>query len=271
MGMSGCKPLSIPMKPGLKLLAYEEGRDRKEDLLSNPERYRRLVGRLIYLTNTRPDISFPVQVVSQFMQAPTKAHMAAARSIVRYLKQSVGVGVLLSSNQDLNLSCFSDADWGACGTTRRSGTTYLLKLGDSLIKWKSKKQETVSRSSAEVEYRALGSGVAEVVWATGMIKHLSIPAIGPVSVYCDSKAAIHIASNPVFHKRTKHIEIDLHFVREKLQGGLIELQHVSLQNQEADIFTKALSKEAHSRLLSKLGTVNVFRAPNLRGSVKNNV
>ncbi|XP_028786573.1 uncharacterized protein LOC114742489 [Neltuma alba] len=157
--MSGCRPLSLPMPQHLKLTAYEEGKHRKEDLFAEPGKYRRLIGKLIYLTMTRPDISFPVQVLSQFMQLPMKCHWGAAMGVLRYLKQSPGLGIQLSSKGDLKLHCFCDSDWGSCETTRRSVTGYLLKLGDALIIWKTKKQVTVSRSSAEAEYRALGSAV----------------------------------------------------------------------------------------------------------------
>ncbi|XP_028753328.1 uncharacterized protein LOC114712935 [Neltuma alba] len=257
-GLSGCRPLSVPMGQNLKLRAFEEGKDAEKDLLREPERYRRLIGRLIYLTITRPDISFSVQVLSQFMQTPTKMHMGAALGVVRYLKQNPGLGILLSSNEDLKVSCFCDSYWGACATTRRSVTGYLLKMGDSLITWKTKKQSTVSRSSVEAEYRALGAAVSEIVWVKGLLEDLRVCHPQPVRVFCDSKAAIHIASNPVFHERTKHIEIDCHFVREKLQSGLISLIHVKSSNQEANILTKAVGYDSQRKMLSKLGTINIY-------------
>ncbi|XP_028801505.1 uncharacterized protein LOC114756740 [Neltuma alba] len=162
------------MAQNLRLRAYEEGKDSKADLLPDPARYRRLVGRLIYLTNTRPDISFVVQVLSQFMHIPTKTHMAAALGVIRYLKGTPGHGILLSAEGNFRLKCFCDADWGSCPTTRRSVTGYILKLGGSLIKWKTKKQATISRSSAEAEYRALGSAVSEIVWMVGLLSDLGI-------------------------------------------------------------------------------------------------
>ncbi|XP_054778065.1 uncharacterized mitochondrial protein AtMg00810-like [Prosopis cineraria] len=161
--MSGCRPLTIPMASNLRLTAYEEGRNKKEELLKDPGEYRRLIGKLIYLTMTRPDISFFVQSLSQFMQTPTKVHMAAAKNVLRYLKNNPGLRILLSSRHSTTLRCFCDLDWAACHTTRRSISDYLLKIGDSLISWKAKKQEIFSKSSAEAEYRALSVAVSEVI------------------------------------------------------------------------------------------------------------
>lgn len=118
MGMSGCKPIAVPMAQNLRLTAYEEGKNKKEVLLKHPDEYRRLIGKLIYLIMTSPDISFPVQNLSQFMQAPTKIHMAAAKNVLRYLKQNPGLGILLSSILSSDLRCFCDFDWAACHKTR---------------------------------------------------------------------------------------------------------------------------------------------------------
>ncbi|XP_028767348.1 uncharacterized protein LOC114725062 [Neltuma alba] len=137
--MTGCKLLAIPMPQNLKLLPYMEGKTKKEDLLNEPERYRRLIGKLIYLTMARPDISFSVYPLSQFMQSPTRSHMAAAKGIVRYLKGSVGLGIFLSSEGEPEFTCYCDSDWASCGITRRSVIGYLLKFGGSLVMWKMKK------------------------------------------------------------------------------------------------------------------------------------
>ncbi|XP_054813357.1 secreted RxLR effector protein 161-like [Prosopis cineraria] len=204
---------------------------------------------------TRPDISLSVQSLSQFMQTPMKAHMAAAKNVLRYLKSNLGLRILLSSRHSTTLRCFCDSDWAACHTTRRSVSGYLLKIGDSLISWKVKKQEIVSKSSDEAKYRALSVAILEVIWVLGVMKDLGFQNVDLVKVYCDSKAAIHIANNPIFHERTKHIEVDCHFVREKLQQKIISLHHVCSAEQEADVLTKPLGKKLHDSL-------------NLRGSVE---
>ena len=126
--------------------------------------YQRLVGRLLYITITRPDISFTVQVLSQFMQQPKRSHWEAAMRLVRYIKSNPGQGILLSSKKSLELEAFCDSEWAACPNTRRSVTGYMVKLGDSLISWKSKKQHTVGRSSAKANYRSMTNEVAEIIW-----------------------------------------------------------------------------------------------------------
>nr|XP_033514035.1 uncharacterized protein LOC117278679 [Nicotiana tomentosiformis] len=156
-------------------------------------------------------------------------------------------------------------DRAACPLTRKSISCFLIKLGDSLVSWKSKKQTTVPRSSAEAEYRSLATKVAELIWLYELFKEADTQIKLPIDIYCDSKSAIQIAANPLYHERTKHIEIDYHFVRERIQQRLITTNYISTTNQPANILTKGLAKVQHEYLKSKLGVFNIFSPPSLRG------
>lgn len=210
------------------------------DFLSDSDTgiYQRLVGRLIYLTITRPDISYAVHILSQFLSKRKTNHMKVVIKLVKYLKNSQGQGILFSTTSPLTLSAYCDAEWGGCKNSRQSLIGYCVLLGNSLLSWKSKKQPTVSRSSAEAEYRATTDTCCEITWLLTLFQEFSIHNLTPVFLHCDNKSALHIASNPIFHERTKHIEIDCHIVREKLLKGVISTTHVSSHLQLADIFTK---------------------------------
>ena len=219
--------------------------------------YRRLVGRLIYLTITRSDLCYAVHILSQFMQAPREEHMSAARRVLRYIKGSPDCGIVINAHTDLQLIGYCDSDWGACPLTRRSLTGYLVTLGGSPISWKTKKQTTVSRSSAEAEYRSMAAVTSELVWLKSLLASFGIFHTQVMRLSCDSQSALHIAKNPVFHARTKHIEIDCHFVRERYHSGDLDLFYIPSKMQPADIFTKALGKRQFQYLRSKLGMVNL--------------
>jgi hypothetical protein len=250
-GLSGARPASFPMEQDLKL-NNENG-----DLLHNSASYQRLVGRLIYLTVTRPDIVYPVNILSQFMHEPRKPHMEAAMRLVHFLKGTPGQGILLPSINRLHLKAYCDSDWARCPMTRRSTTGYCVFLGVSPISWKSKKQKVVSRSSAEAEYRAMAAATYELQWLRYLLNDLHVEHATASTLYCDNKAAIHIAANPVFHERTKHIELDCHVVREKLQSGLIQTVFVPSKDQIADVFTKPLGRDQFLHFKDKLGIINI--------------
>lgn len=199
-GNLGSKPAATPLEQnhGLALV--------NSPLMSDPKPYRRLMGRLIYLTHTRPELSYSVHVLAQFMKKPKEAHWQAALRVVRFLKGTLGQGIFLSSSSDLSLTVFCDSDWSSCPLTRRSLSAFVVMLGDSPISWKTKKQKTVSHSSAEAEYRCMAVGLREAKWLRKLLKGLDVEQKKPTRFFCDSKAAIHIATNPVFHERTKHIE-----------------------------------------------------------------
>lgn len=215
---------------------------------------------------TRPNITYVVHLLSQFMHKPTTSHMQAAKRVLRYLLSCPGQGILLATSSTASLTAYCDSDWAGCPMTRRSTTGFCIFLGSSPISWKSKKQQVVARSTAEAEYRAMAMTTCEVTWITQLLKDLGIKRLKSTILKCDNKAALAIAANPVQHEKTKHVEIDCHFVREKVADGTIKPQYVPTMHQVADILTKPLPIVKHMDLLSKLGVSPT--TPGLRGSVE---
>ncbi|XP_015161264.1 uncharacterized mitochondrial protein AtMg00810-like [Solanum tuberosum] len=250
-----CKVTTSPLDYTEKLKATDG------KLLPDPTYYRKLVGKLNFLTNTRTDIAYSVQHLSQFMQTPREPHLKASYHVLRYLKQDPTLGIFISNKPDLTVSAYCDSDWAACPDSKKFVSGYLVLMEDSPISWKSKKQAIVSLSSAEAEYRVVRQVVGELVWLERLLDELTVKCSLPIHVHFDSQAAVHIAKNSVFHERTKHIEIDCHFVRSKLQQGFITLHHISTDSQLADIFTKALTGVKHTTPLSKFSVLT----SNLRG------
>ncbi|XP_068340298.1 uncharacterized mitochondrial protein AtMg00810-like [Pyrus communis] len=233
-GMENCRPAPTPSKPHTQLL-LSAGHH-----LSDPSLYRSIVGALQYLTFTRPDIAHSVNVVCQYMTAPTDAHMFLVKRILRYLQGTLLCGLTYRSAPDIHISAYSDADWGSDINTRRSVTGYVVFLGSNPVSWQSKKQSSVSRSSTEAEYKALANCAADVCWIRSLMKdlHQFLPA--PPDLHCDSISALSLSTNPVFHSRIKHLDIDYHFVRERVQKKDIVVHYISTDNQVADVLTKGL-------------------------------
>uniref|UniRef100_A0A2N9FP96 Reverse transcriptase Ty1/copia-type domain-containing protein n=1 Tax=Fagus sylvatica TaxID=28930 RepID=A0A2N9FP96_FAGSY len=251
-GMLACKPIDTPIEQNHRL-----GED-VDDIPVDRERYQKLVGKLIYLSHTRPDIAFAVSVVSQFMHAPCEKHMEAVYRILRYLKSAPGKGLMLYKNGHLEVEGYTDADWAGSITDRRSTSGYCTFVGGNLVTWRSKKQSVVARSSAEAEFRAMAHGICEMLWLKAMLKELGVHSKDPMKLYCDNKAAISIAHNPVQHDRTKHVEVDRHFIKEKLTEGLICTPFVRTENQLADILTKGVSNKIFNSALDKLGIRDIY-------------
>nr|GEW62595.1 cysteine-rich RLK (receptor-like protein kinase) 8 [Tanacetum cinerariifolium] len=184
---------------------------------------------------------------------PEVYRRAIVKHVLRYLLNSPRQGILLANDSAVQLKACCNSDWASCPMTRRSTTGYCILLGDSPISWKSKKQVVVSRSSAEAEYRAMALTCCEVTWLVSLLKELGIKDLEPVALYCDNQAALYITANPVFHVRTKHIEVDCHYVRDQLKAGKIKPSYVHTKSQLAYVFTKVVSVDQHTKLLSKLG------------------
>ncbi|CAN6443929.1 unnamed protein product [Victoria cruziana] len=207
-GLSDDKDVDTPEVLGVKL-KIDDG-----EVLENLTPFRQLVGALSYLTITRPDISHAVHTISQFQHRPTSVHMEAAMRIVWYVKNSFNKDLFLSSSFALSLYAYTDAGWRGDPNNRHSTTGLCVFLGDSLISWRCKKQSKVFLSSTEAEYRAMATTTMELVWLKSLLKDMGVSSINNVKMFCDNKSAIYIASNHTFHERTKHIEMDCHYVRE---------------------------------------------------------
>lgn len=224
VGLDNAKPLQVPMDTNVKLTDSGEP-------LEKPDTYRR----------------------------PTKEHMTAAIQVVRYLKKSPGQGLLMSSSSQLSLHAYYDSNWARCPIDRKSTSGYCIQLGQSLISWKTKTQTAVARSSVEAEYRSMANTCCEVVWLLSLLKDLGLINLTPVDLRCDNRAALHIASNPVFHERTKHIEVDCHYIRDLFKYGKIKPSYINTKFQLADILTKPLTIAQHQFFLSKLSVFNIYQ------------
>ncbi|GJS25459.1 uncharacterized mitochondrial protein-like protein [Tanacetum coccineum] len=253
--MLGCRPCTFPMEPNIKL---DKGED---DVRVDASKYRRLVGRLLYLQATRPDLAYSVNVLSQFVSDPRQMHMEAAMRVLRYLKATPGQGIFFPKEGGTDLVAYCDADWMGCSLTRRSRTGHVLLLGGAPISWKSKKQSVVSRSSAEAEYRAMANATSEILWMRWLLEGLETKQHDATPLYCDNNAARHIANNPVFHERTKHVEMDCYFVKERVESHEIKPFYVDTKAQTADLLTKALGTKQLESLLVKMGMRNLHAPP----------
>ena len=253
--MNNAKGIATPMVSNLKLSKSAT------PSFSDPQLYRSIVGALQYATVTRPEISFSVNKCCQFMQNPAEEHWKAVKRVLRYLAGTVSHGIVLSPSSHLPLRGFCDADWGADPDDRRSTSGSCIFLGPNLISWWSKKQVLVARSSTEAEYRSLADTVAEILWLQSLLKELNVVVPKP-TVYCDNLSTVMLAHNPVLHTRTKHMELNLFFVREKVLGQQLQVVHIPSEDQPADILTKALSSSKFIHFRKKLQIIPLSQGLN---------
>jgi len=252
VNMENCNPTSTPMVT-TERLARDTGA-----LLGTEDsfRYRSVVGSLQYLTLTRPDISFAVNKVCQFLSQPTEVHWEAVKRILRYVKGTLDTGLRIRKSSQQNISIFTNADWTGCVDDRRSTSGFAVFVGLNLVSWSSKKQPTVSRSSTEAEYKALANGAAEAMWVSSLLTELGVSQQQTPVLWCDNLGATYLTANPVFHARTKHIEIDFYFVRGQVADGALEVRFISSSDQLVDVFTKPATRQMLDRFRTNLNLVS---------------
>ena len=251
-GMLGCPPSDTPIRADK--ISDEVNLGKAVDM----GKYQRMVGKLIYLAHTRPDIAFAVSMVSQHSHDPKQKHLDEVYRILRYLKGSPGRGLLFKKTDKQGVEIFTDADWAGDKEDRKSTSGYATFVWGNLVTWRSKKQTVVARSSAEAEFRAVALGICEGIWIKRVLEELRMNFDLPIKMYCDNMAAISICHNPVQHDRTKHVEIDRHFIREKIDDGIINLKYIPSREQIGDVFTKGLSKDKFEYFIGKLGMFNIY-------------
>ncbi|XP_020672540.1 uncharacterized protein LOC110092365 [Dendrobium catenatum] len=244
-GFDSCKPVVTP----ISLKSSKDIADHTP--YDNPTLYHQLAGSLQYLTVTRPDIAFTTNIICQKMHSPTVSDHHLLKCLLRYIKGTMHYGIPLKSGS-LHLSTYSDADWAANTEDRKSISAFCTYLGDNLISWSVKKQSTVARSSTEAEYRALAAATSDVLWLRRLMADFQVPQQTPTPIFCDNISTLALANNPVFHARTKHIEIDHHFISDHIKNKTIEVSHISSLDQPADILTKPLNAIRFSLLRDKL-------------------
>jgi hypothetical protein len=257
--LSLVKPISSPLSAATSLSKFSGS------TFEDPTLYRQTVGALQYLSLTRPDIGFAVSKVSQFMHEPHDLHWTAVKRILRYLKSTADYGLFINKCSSSQLYAYSDADWAGCPDDRKSTSGYCIYLGSNLFSWSSKKQPTVSRSSTEAEYKAIANTTAEMMWIQSLFRDIGLVQHAAPILYCDNIGATYLSSNPAYHARTKHIEIDYHFVRDKVAEKALVVRFLSNKDQIADVLTKPLVSTRFCLLRSNL---NVHSTLRLRGHIR---
>ena len=249
-GLENGKDFETPMSTTLKLDKDEKGKSVDQSL------YRSMIGSLLYLTASRPDICFSVGLCARFQANPKESHLKAVKRIIRYIKGTYNLGLFYSFDTNDILVGYCDADWAGNIDDRKSTSGGCFYVGNNLVSWSSKKQNSVSLSSSEAEYIAARSACTQLLWMKQILKDYEIEQ-GKMTLYCDNLSAINISKNPVQHSRTKHIDIRHHFIRDLVEHSIVTLEHMPTKNQLADLFTKPLDKERFKTLRMSIGMICV--------------
>jgi len=249
-GYSNCKKAKVPMKFGTQLEPY------LDEPAVDIHTYRSMIGSLLYLTASRPDIMFSVCVCARYQANPRKPHLDAVKQIFKYLRNTTGLGLWYPANTGFGIKAYSDADLGGCKLDRKSTTGGCQFLGGKLVSWQSKKQTSVSISTAESEYVAAASCCSQILWMQSQLLDYGFK-MKKIPIFCDSTSAIRICHNPVQHSKTKHIDLRYHFIKSHVEEGNIEIHFISTHDQLADVFTKALQESTFNHMLHGLGMINM--------------
>jgi hypothetical protein len=210
-----------------------------------------MIGSLMYLTASRPDIMFAVCMCARYQANPKTSHLTAVKRIFRYLKGRPRFGLWYPKDSNFDLFAFSDSNFGGTDKDRKSTSAGCQFLGDRLIAWQCKKQQTVAISTAEAEYVAASAACSQVLWMQHQLQDYGL-IYDNTTIYCDNDAAIQIVKNPVFHSKTKHIDIKVHFIRDCFDRGLVKLEQIDTDANAADLFTKPVSSSRFQVLVDFL-------------------
>ncbi|RDX79371.1 Copia protein, partial [Mucuna pruriens] len=224
--------MNTPMNKKEKF-SKEDGADKVNEV-----HFRSLIGCLMYLTSIRPDILFPVSMLSRFMHCASELHLKAAKRVVRYIKGTVNYGVKYYQVRDFELLDFCDSDWASSFDDMKSTLGYCFSMDSGVFSWCSKKQEVVTQSTTEVEFIAAVATVNQVIWLRNILTYLGLKQDKIIEVFVDNQAAISISQNPIFHGKTKHFNVKLFHLREVQENGNANLIYCRTEDQAADMFTK---------------------------------
>lgn len=245
--MSNCNPVKNPIVPGAKLSKEEDGEEVDGTL------YKQMVGCLVYLTVTRPDMMYVVCLISWFMAKPREKHMLAAKRALRYLKGTMELGVFYKRGSELEVIAYTDSDYAGDVEDRKSTSGYVFLLNGAAVCWSSRKQEVVTLSSTEAEYVAATSCACHCVWIKGVMEQNFMEQNKCMEINCDNTSSIKLSKNPVMHRRTKHIDVRYHYLRDLTNQEVVKLVFCGTEEQVADIMTKPVKLETFIKLRSLLG------------------
>ncbi|KAJ9565578.1 hypothetical protein OSB04_001544 [Centaurea solstitialis] len=237
--LQSCNSVRNPIVPESKLVK-EDGGNRCDRLL-----YKQMVGCLMYLGASRPDLAYVLSIISRFMECPYESHMMAVQRVFRYIKGTTDYGVWYRRNGNKDLIAFSDSDYAGDLESRKSTLGYAMMMSDGVVSWSSKKQPVVALSTTEAEFVSSAACACQVVWLRRILEHIGLQQKDGTIIFCDNMSTIKLSKNPVLHKRSKHIDVKFHFFRDLVNDGVVELVHCKSEVQVADILTKLVKLETY--------------------------